>query len=111
MPIPHEEYKPFAASALAMLNYMGDQIGFTAHASDTTVAGWQQTNLTQFGLLHEDTKHGAVVINRLEDNLAALGIYGATEIAASNDQATTRAQITAQDPNLPADLHGSRSRP
>lgn len=107
----HEEHKNFIASGLAAANYWIDHLGGTFHAADTNFAQFKQTNLSGFNALHEDFKNGAVPNNRLFDTLNSIGIFTDTEVAASNDTATSRAQFTAQDPTLPADLHGARSRP
>lgn len=111
MPIPHEEYRNFVASGLAETNYWIDHLGGAFHVADTTVAQFKQTNLNGFNALHEDFKNGAVPINRLIDTLNAMGIFTDADAAASDDTATSRARFTAQDPTLPADLHGARSRP
>jgi hypothetical protein len=93
-----------------MVNYVGDHIGYTAHASDTNVAGWKRTNEAQFATLHEADKTGLQPVNRYVDNLNAMGIYDDAAVAASDDQATTEAIFTALDASFVATYHGSRAR-
>ena len=106
----HEEFFNHVGSGLAWVNYNADLIGGTAHASDTTVAGWKATTRAGFDALHIDQQNGAEPQCRYLDNLSAMGIYGATEIAASDTQALADAQFTAQDPRFPALYHGARAR-
>lgn len=106
----HEELKNHVGSGLAMINNNHDQLGSTYHASDSTVAGWQATTRTGFAALHEDQKAAAEPQCRYVKTLADMGIYGATEIAASDTQALAEAQFTPQDTNFPAAYRGARAR-
>jgi len=106
----HEEFKNHIPSGLAMVNHVTDYLGSTYHASDTTVAGWKATNNTGFSALHEADKASNQPVNRYVDNLAAMDIYDATDIAASDTRAAAQAIFTAYDPSLPAGFHGSRAR-
>lgn len=106
----HIEILNHVGSALAMVNYNADLIGGAAHVSDSTVADWKATTRTGFAALHIDQQNGAEPQCRYLDNLSAMGIYGATEIAASDTQALADATLTAQDPRFAALYHGARAR-
>lgn len=111
MALAHEEFRNHIGRGLSeanqLINYLGSG---TYQSANTTVAQWKATNLTQFASasVHETDKALAVIANRHVDNLSAMGIYGDTEVAASNTTATWEAQFTAQDPTFPAAYTGSR---
>jgi len=109
----HAEFENHIGSGLGMVNALIDMIGNgTSWASATTLATWQAVNDTKEGLasIHETDKAIFQSANRYGASLNALGIYSNTDIAASNDTATTEARFTAQDGNFPATYHGSRAR-
>jgi hypothetical protein len=106
----HEEFKNHVGSGLAMINHNHDHLGSTAHAADATVADWKATTRAGFAALHETDKAGAEPQCRHIQTLADMGIYGNTEVAASNTQALAEAQFTAQDPSFPASHRSARAR-
>src|SRR5262245_62523829 len=111
MSLQHEEYRNHIGRGLAeanqLINYTGSG---TYQSAATTIQNWKDNNNAQFAgaAIHETDKALAQIANRHVDNLNAMGIYTATEVAASNDTATWRAQFTAQDPTFPAAYNGSR---
>lgn len=111
MALAHEEFRNHIGRGLAeanqIINYTGSG---TIVAAVTTVDGWKTAVRAQFALatIHETDRALGEIACRHVDNLNAMGIYGNTEAAASNDTATWRAQFTAQDPTFPAAYNGSR---
>jgi|GEM_PF-5590410 len=111
MALAHEEFRNHIGRGLSeanqLINYTGSG---TYQAANTTIQQWKDSNRAQFALpsIHETDKALAEIANRHVDNLNAMGIYGPTEVAASNTTATWEAQFTAQDPTFPATYNGSR---
>lgn len=110
----HEEFAGFVTSGLGMSNNLIDVTGDgTYQAASTNVATFQAANTAQAALasIHETDKPCFTISNRFVVNLNAIGAYTDAMIAASNSTSTWRSQFTTQDPTLPADYHGARSRP
>jgi hypothetical protein len=106
MALEHEEWRNHIASGLSLCcNQLGNYTGsFTYQASSTNRATWVAANNAQeaSAAIHETDKALFQQANRYQQNLSAMGIYDDSDIAASNDQTTWRAQFTEDDASLPA---------
>lgn len=112
MALAHEEFRNHIGRGLSEANQLINIGGSgTYQSANTTVAQWKASNRTQItnsASVHECDKAIVEIANRHVDNLEAMGIYGNTEVAASNTTGTWEAQFTAQDPTFPATYNGSR---
>lgn len=111
MALAHEEFRNHIGRGLSEANQLINYVGSgTYQSANTTITQWKATNRAQFAgaTIHECDKALMEIANRHVDNLSAMGIYGDTEVAASNTTATWEAQFTAQDPTFPATYQGSR---
>lgn len=108
--LAHEEFRNHIASGLSLCcNQLIDISGSgTYQSGSTNRATWVAANNVREALVHECDKSVYQQANRYQENLSAMGIYDDTDIAASNDTATWRAQFTEDDATLPADYHGGR---
>ena len=111
MALAHEEFRNHIARGLAeanmLINYTGSG---TYQSAATTIQNWKDNNNAQFALatIHETDKALAQIANRHVDNLNAMGIYTATEVANSDTTTLWRQQFTNQDGTLPAAYNGAR---
>jgi len=105
----HESDIMHVRRGLSMSNKLINAFGGTYQASSTNLATWQAANNGKDvpASVHESDRQIVRRANAYGAQLHALGIYGNTQIAASNDAATWRGQFTTQDGSLPATFEGS----
>jgi len=112
MALAHEEYRFLVAKGLAGANRLMDLTGSGVYqASATTVDQYKANNITQeSGVnVHECDRCGqAQSHNRTIDTLVNVGAFDNSDVVASNDAATWRAQFTEDDLTLPPNLQGGR---
>lgn len=111
MALEHEEWRSHIASGLSEANQLIAITGSgTYQSASTNKATYRAANNAQeaSAAIHETDKALFQQNNRYLDNLGAMGIYDDSDIAASNDTATWRAQFTEDDPTLPAAYTGGR---
>ena len=95
-----------AFAGLFLLALMPDRIASGVEVAGVALGG--KTAQEASAAIHETDKAIFQQANRYAANLAAMGIYDDTDIAASNDTATWRAQFTEDDASLPAAYTGGR---
>lgn len=109
MALAHEEFRHHIGTGLSEANQLINLVGNgTFQSANTTIAQWKATNLVQQASFHEADKTLVTIMNRHVDTLNAIGVYGDTEVAASNTTATWEALFTAQDATFPAAYVGGR---